>query len=238
MALSIVFISAIFLALLKEAPKIKISIPISIKHHLEIYYGDLLNEEEIIIIPVNEYFDTIVDNELISQSSLHGKFINTFYQYRIKELDAQISKSLIGIIHENKDDRKKGKKSKYPLGTICQIESGKNVFYLVALTRFTENNRATVSHVEYKKVVLDILEYVKEHSQGKKVSMPLIGDGRTSLTSFSKETLLENLIFNIKTTENLSVEGGLNIVLFKSESKNIDLCNFDRNHKKPIIKGV
>lgn len=232
LALLIVFAFSILLACLKEIPKRKVSIPISNKHNMNIYYGDVLSEDGIIVVPVNEYFDTIVDNEIISESSLHGKFIETYYRNRREELDIQIQNSLDGVEHEYSSTRKKGKKLKYPLGTVCKIDNGKNVFYLVALTHFNENHRASVSHVEYKKVILDILEYIKEHSQGQKVSMPLIGDGRASLTSFTQETLLENLIFNIKTTESLSVEGGLNIVLFKSEGSTIDLYYFDRKYKK------
>lgn len=231
-ALFLVFILSFILACLKEKNKISISISISKKHNVEIFYKDILNEDGVIIIPVNEYFDTIVDDEIISPNSLHGKFINKYYGNNKNELDLKIDESLRGVISETNKYRVKGKKRKYPLGTICKINSGSNIFYLVALTHFNENNRAYVSYVEYKKVVLDILEYIKEHSQGKKVSIPLIGDGRAALTSFTQEELLDNLCFNIKTTEGLSVEGGLNIILFESENQRIDLKAFELKYIK------
>jgi hypothetical protein len=225
------FLLCVLFAFLKEMPKHKISLPISKKYNIDIYYGDIL-ENDGVVIPFNEYFDTIVDREIISPSSLNGKFINKFFDGNLFELDQMIDNSLSDVSFEINQNRKSGKLKKYPLGTVCKIFVRNNVFYLVALTHFNNSNKAYVSNKEYKKVIIDVIEYIKEHSQGEKVSIPLIGDGRASLTSFSKEELLSNLVFNISTTESFSVEGGLDIVLYKECGKTgeVDLDLFKKRN--------
>lgn len=60
-------------------PLSKINLKISNKIDLNIYYDDLFNQNGIIIIiPVNEYFDTLVDERIISSSTVHGQFIKKY----------------------------------------------------------------------------------------------------------------------------------------------------------------
>lgn len=48
-------------------------------HHIYVQYGDVFSEDEVlksqerrsIVIPVNRCFDTLVDNDLVSSSTLH-----------------------------------------------------------------------------------------------------------------------------------------------------------------------
>ena len=53
--------------------------------------GDLFEEEGYKAIGFNEYFDTQVDNRIISEHSLNGIFINTICANKTKELDKYIT---------------------------------------------------------------------------------------------------------------------------------------------------
>ena len=56
-------------------------------HHIYVQYGDVFSKTEVlkpqerlnIVIPVNRCFDTLVDNDLISASTLHGIAMNRLY---------------------------------------------------------------------------------------------------------------------------------------------------------------
>lgn len=60
--------------------------------------GDVLKERGIIVIPVNNYFDTIVDDVIISKKSVHGQFV---LQYLAENPDVKLLNKLIS------DDLKK-----------------------------------------------------------------------------------------------------------------------------------
>ncbi len=40
----------------------------------KIEFGDIFKESGLIVIPVNEYFDTIIDDRIIAKNTLHGQF--------------------------------------------------------------------------------------------------------------------------------------------------------------------
>jgi hypothetical protein len=52
--------------------------------------GDLFSQDGFKVIPFNEYFDTVVDEKIISSSSLNGIFINNYSNTAINNLDNHI----------------------------------------------------------------------------------------------------------------------------------------------------
>lgn len=74
--------------------------------------GDLFEEEGYKAIGFNEYFDTQVDNRIISEHSLNGIFINTICANKTKELDKYITEQCDDDdIIEKGVNRKKWRKS-------------------------------------------------------------------------------------------------------------------------------
>ena len=212
---------AVSLYSVKTKKKLSIKLMTQVKSH--IYYGDLFDNKGIIVIPVNEYFDTIVDEKIISSNTLHGYFIKNYFGGNNKELKQQINNSLSNIPPLEKDsNRKKGNKNRYPLGTVAQVNKGENIFYLVALTRFNGNNRAEVKKSEYQRVLCDLFDYIEQNSQGEKVSIPLIGGGHSGV-DLSKQKLLEFLLFSISLNDKLTLINGINIILHSSLENDIDL---------------
>jgi len=59
---------------------------------VEVKFGDIFEEQaDLKAIGFNEYFDTQVDNNIISATSLHGQYIEKFYKDKVSELDSMIS---------------------------------------------------------------------------------------------------------------------------------------------------
>lgn len=89
------FTLATIYALYANRSKNKIKLKLSDKVKAQIFFGDLFESKEIIVIPVNEYFDTIVDEKIISSNTIHGKFVQKFFGGNEAELKKQIKKELV-----------------------------------------------------------------------------------------------------------------------------------------------
>lgn len=203
--------------------KNKITLSLTPKVKAKIYEGDLLAQNGIIVIPVNDYFDTIVDNKIISENTLHGMFIKRFFGGDEKNLRSQITKVLSTVTPASVNTtRKTGNKKRYPLGTVVEVTKDERVFYLVALTRFNDNHRAEIKNTEYQQVLCSLFSYIHQFSQGRKVSLPLMGSGHSGV-NLSKQKLLEFLLFSIAMNDNLTLIDGIDIVLHSSNKNEINL---------------
>lgn len=221
--LLVIGVVSISFGLFTVRKKKKIYLSLSDKVKASISYGDLFTKDGITVIPVNEYFDTLVDDKVIAINTIHGKFVRQFFGGDENNLKSQITKSLNGIpFIDTNTKRTSGNKKKYPLGTVARVVKDNKVFYLVALTKFNENHRAEVLNSEYQRVMCDLFTYVNQHSQGKKVNVPLIGAGHSGV-NLSKQKLLEFLLFSISMNDNLTLINGVEIVLHTSVENEINL---------------
>lgn len=219
------FALALIYSLYVNRSKGKIELSLSDRIKAKIFFGDLFGSNEIVVIPVNEYFDTTVDDKIISSKTIHGKFVKTVFGGNEAELKKQLKKGLAQYEPiETNSERKSGNKNRYPLGTVCEVKNGSKVFYLVALTRFNSNDRAEVKNSEYQRVLCDLFSFIEQNSQGRIVSVPLIGAGHSGV-NLSKQKLLEFLLFSIALKDNLTLINGVNVVLHESIKKDIDLSS-------------
>jgi len=223
--LAILLGTAFIYAMFANRTKNRIELKLTDKVKSTIFYGDLFDAQEIIVIPVNEYFDTIVDDKIISSKTVHGKFIQKFFGGNEAELKSQIRKGLSKLEPlEVNDERKNGNKKRYPLGTVCEVKAGDKVFYLFALTKFNSNHRAEVKNSEYQRVLCDLFSFIEQHSQGRKVSIPLIGAGHSGV-NLNKQKLLEFMLFSIALKDELTLINGIDVILHKSVKKEISLAS-------------
>ncbi|VVH59331.1 hypothetical protein BAZOLSSOX_3288 [uncultured Gammaproteobacteria bacterium] len=222
--LGIFFISLVYACYFIRV-RTKIELSLSSKVKAKIFYGDLFKSENIIVIPVNDYFDTVVDNKIVSSNTLHGKFIQNVFGGNEAELKRQLKLELDKYDPlEVNSGRKSGNKKSYRLGTVCQVIHGNSEYYLVALTKFNSNNRAEVQNSEYQRVLCDLFSYVEQNSQGKEVNIPLIGAGHSGV-KLDTQKLLEFLLFSISLKDDLTLINGINIILHESVKADIDLAS-------------
>lgn len=208
----------LFIALILSWPKSKINIKISNKVDLNVFYDNILKQKGIIVIPVNEYFDTLVDENIISSNTLHGQFIKSVYGGNVKELDLAMDKQLQNYQEKDIIDRARGKCKKFGLGTTIAVKKDGKEYFLVAFTRFNGSNKAESFNIDYQITIKSLLDFIHINSQGKNVNIPLIGAGQSGI-NMSKQKLLEYLLFSIQIHDHLTVSGRVNIVL-KDDLKN------------------
>ncbi|WP_377351439.1 macro domain-containing protein [Pontibacillus salicampi] len=165
---------------------------------VNIKVGDLFEEQGFKVIAFNEYFDTIVDNKVISENTLNGIYLNN-YVSDIEELNArmEVDRSLEEKMKNTNESRTHGKKHRYRLGTIFQD----NDYLLTALSKFDNDNRAYLHMNDYINFLLNFWNEIDIVYAGNSVTIPLMGSGITRFKEYNHITdqeLLELLLWSFK----------------------------------------
>lgn len=191
---------------------------------VEVKVGDIFKEKGLKVIAFNEYFDTLVNNVVISETTLNGMYIKNVLNDDVCELDQLIEESdhlSEAIIEENKN-RRQGKKNRYKLGTIFKH----NDYLLTAFSQFDEQNRAFLSLNGYVNCLLNFWNEVDIVYNGRSVSIPLLGSGITRFKeySFTDQELLELLVWSFKTSRiKFTYPSKVSIIIHDSR---VDKINF------------
>ncbi|MCC9622286.1 DUF6430 domain-containing protein [Thalassospira sp. MA62] len=172
--------------------------------NIKIMAGDLFDFPSSVykVIAFNEFFDTCVDDKLISSYSLNGKYIKKKYssESELLSLDNKIEKDsrLNEKIIERDVIRKHGGKTiRYKLGTILKDDD----YFLVAFSRFDEDNSAYLRLQDYANCLIEFWNEVNVLYAQNKVVVPIMGSGITRRQEFSdatKQQLLEIMIWTFK----------------------------------------
>lgn len=192
---------------------------------LEVKVGNIFEQEGFKVIAFNEYFDTIVDDDIISRTSLNGIFIENELNESIEELDKYIYNDLSSrrVKIGKNVTRQKGKNIKYPIGTICKY----NDFLLAAFSKFDKDNKACLTMKEYINFLMKFWEEIDRVYAGKSISIPLLGSGITRFTeniSISDQELLEILIWSFKISRvKIKYPSSVSIIIYH---ENMDKINF------------
>jgi len=116
---------------------------------LEIKIGDLLKEDGAKVISINTTFDTDIDTEIIAKDSLQGQFTRKFYS-SFQDFDIDLEQQLINENYEEITSKKRGKKKRYPIGTVVQVKPNNQLFYLVAIADLNDQGVAQSSFENIK----------------------------------------------------------------------------------------
>lgn len=189
-------------------------------------YGDLFAEQGLKTITFNEYFDTKVDEAIISSKTINGFFLNNKVSdiAEIDELIENDSECRENIVAIN-DTRPDGKKIKYKLGTAVRYGE----YILVAFSRFDEHNQAYLSLADYLSCLAHYWEEVNQIYNGENIVLPLLGTGITRFkcgNSISGQRALEMMI-QIFEYNNLSFAAACKITLVISPKLKNEINLYD-----------
>ena len=212
-----IYIATFIYANKKKSVKLEVN-----KTTINVTIGDIFNQDGLKIIPFNEYFDTLVDDKLISSNTLNGKYLSEYVENR-DELDKKISSEKrlrkLQILIDNK--RENGKKIKYPLGTIYKNED----YLLLAFSRFDPDNRAFLNKEDIIKCLLNMWNEIDILYSGYSINIPLLGTGITRFhgVELSEQELLEILLVSFKMSGlTLTKNANINIIVYKDSIDNIN----------------
>lgn len=192
---------------------------------ISIVTGDLFAQDGLKAIAFNEYFDTQVDDEIISKKSLNGIFIEKFFQSNVDKLDTHISNYKFreeNILEEN-TTRIAGKKQKYQIGTICLYDE----FLLTAFSKFNDKNQAYLTMPEYLGFLIKFWDEINVVYAQRSVSVPIFGSGITRIKehkNITDEELLKIMLWTFKVSETrFKYPAQLRIVIHKDKIDTINL---------------
>lgn len=195
--------------------------------NVNIKCGDLFLENGLKTIPFNEYFDTVVDDKIISNKSLNGIFINRFFKNIVHELDNFIvENSDNSDIVDNHHSRPQGGKNvKFKLSTIFVYDD----FIITAFSKFDEYNRATLTMPEYIEFLINFWDRVNRIYAQKNVSVPIFGSGITRIKehkNIGDEDLLKIMLWTFRLSEmKFKYPAKLTIVIHEDKINQINLFN-------------
>lgn len=189
---------------------------------IDIEIGDIFNETGIKVIPFNEYFDAIIDDVIISKNSLNGIFIDKMINkenINLEELNKKIENELLNKKISVNHNRKKGKKIKYKLGTLYEYKD----YFLTAMTKFDNDNRAKISQKEFLEFLLEFWENIDIKYNNRKIIVPLLGSGITRFErNINPQELLSQIIWIFKLSQ-ISLKFGLKIIIHEGQKEQINL---------------
>lgn len=216
-----------FYASWQTRKKKKITLDINTSLKLTIQEANIFEQNGIIVIGVNEYFDTHVGDGIVSEKTLHGIFITKYYKDHLTDLDRGISESLqkqsIKPLQSDCHRRhNSGKTDKYDLGTCAMVYDGGKKYVLVALTHFDENDRANMTRAELNHVLGELMSFLDKNAEAQEVHMPILGTGLARLNR-SSNRILNFTIDVLDFIHTSQILGGLYIDILSLKSANIDL---------------
>lgn len=197
---------------------------------IDIEEGDIFSGEGYRIIAFNEFFDTQVDDVIISERSINGQYIKKFYP-TVRELDDKITRDTHAAecIAEKVVDRKYGKQNRYALGTI--IKDGD--YFLLAFSRFDCHNRAVLEIDSYVKCLMNMWNECDIHYSGQSITLPLLGSGITRFEghyNITDQELLKIIVWTFKMSKiRLQRHSKVKIVLTKESMDGMNLFEI-KNH--------
>lgn len=203
---------------------------------VEICFGDLFKEDGLKVIPFNEYFDTVVDDVLVSKTSLHGIFISNFiHDIPTFDVEIQTDKHMISKkIPKIDKNRQVGKKIKYKLGSIYKFDD----FLLTSFSHFDEENRAYLSTQDYINCLLSLWDEIDIVYAGKTVVLPLLGSGINRFhknESISEQELLDLILWTLRVSKiRFKGKSKVKIVLDNSIRSKVSLFKFIDFYKTDI----
>lgn len=201
----------------------------------EIKTGDIFEQDKLKVINFNEYFDTVVDNRIIAENSLNGKFIKEKVA-DVNDLDEIIKQSLANTNSFINNDRKNGKKEKYELGTVVEYNQD---YLLTALTKFDDDNRANLELKDYLIFLMNFWNNLDKIYANRSVAITLFGS--SSITRFNDanditdQDLVEIIIWTFKVSKiKFKYPTTISLILSEDLINRINLYEIKERYKDGI----
>lgn len=208
--------------------KVKIN-PHGFDTDIYIEFGDLFSRSGWKAVAVNDFFDSQVDEDIVSSKSLHGYTINHYWPDNKDDWQKQINASIKGSSKPN-ENRLKGNKKRYPIGTTASVTNGNHKFLFFALGETDISNNVTSANTQSLiKALKGMLKKARAVCSYEPLFIPLVGSGLSRVgikTSILVDLLLVAII---EETRDSKITSNITIVLPKHMKGKINLKNYINN---------
>ncbi|MEO0752738.1 MAG: macro domain-containing protein, partial [Pseudomonadota bacterium] len=196
---------------------------------ISVTFGDLFAQQGWKAISVNDFFDSIVDDDIVAEKSLHGHVLNTYWGDDRSDWEKQVEKSL--RTHPgHKETRPKGNRLRYPIGTTARACVQGHKFLFVALGETnTANNVSSADAGMVIKAVRGLVAEARAACSMEPLVIPLMGS-RFARVGIRSSVLVDLIITGVlEESREGHVTDEIRIVLPVSTAHEINLKNYVRN---------
>lgn len=187
--------------------------------------GDLLEQEGNIIIGSNDVFDTEL-GDVISPSSIQGQFQTKFFPQQ-GQLDQAIDRALAGITPKPDAQKTRGKKDRYPIGTVAMVEAKGNRFFLVAYTKMRNDLRVESDICKLSASLNECWEAIRVRGQHEPIHMGIVGSSLARI-GLSRSLLLQFIVLSFLDAERKeSLTNQLSIHIHEKDAECIDFVDLE-----------
>ena len=188
---------------------------------VDVVVGDLFKCDGVKVIPFDEYFDTEVDDKVISKNSLNGIFVTGLSDLdlnSLRQIVREVQPSLMGA------PEKENGRLRYPLGTVKRYED----YALLAFTHMDEQNRAHLRRGQYEECLHNMWDELDCMYSGRRVVLPLLGSGITRFEGGkpSEDDLLRCMLCTLRASKH-HFKDGITIVLTAKTASRMRLYEVD-----------
>ncbi len=224
--IAIIIFGSVFVICYRASHKRKATFKIN-QIEVNVVEGDIFKTDasSINVIPFNDYYDVVVDNKIIAENSLHGKYIKKFWSGREDELNNIIKNDVILCKYKSGEriNRNFGNQQKYELGSVICIGN----FVLTALSHFDEKNQAYLSFSNYIDFLASFWDHLDEVYANRTINIPVFGSGITRIGKKrqSMQRLLELILWSIKESDFQGKR--INILIYKDDINLVDFYHLE-----------
>lgn len=193
-----------------------------------IKYGDLFEEPDHLLIAVNEFFDGSLGQRVAPQS-VHGQFIQRFFQSDEMQFRAAVDRALSG---------KRGRQSRrvpppdvsYPYGTTAVLDLGGRKAFLFVLSRTDISTaKASTDIPGFWAALSGALEAAHHFGNGRPIALPLVGNGLSGLNLPPQHLLRILMLCMVYYARAKSLPKHVTLVLPKQCFEHLDLREIERD---------
>lgn len=192
---------------------------------------DALKNEGAVIIPTNSTFDTVMDDEFISEDSIHGQYQIRFFKNKISELDKKIKEGLTGKKCVELKDGRKYNHNRFPIGTVTRInEKNKRAYFLADSDIDPQGHPIDVDATDVSQSLTGLWYDLSRNGNCESYSIPLIGTGKARAKDVSRNEVVQQIILSfLAASKEHKITESLTICIHPRDFEKIDwdgLCEF------------
>ena len=188
-----------------------------------VLFGDLFEQDGIRAIAVNDFFDSKLGKP-VSETSLHGIFLNKCFGGYPEPFDKQAHANLRDLEPIETVDRREGKNKRYAIGSTVFLTADKDRYIAVALTQTDIETSKVSADVTMMWTALHCLwQRARIECGGAPLNIPLIGSGLSGLGLPTRDLLNLIILSAIAETKEKLVTNTIRIILSRDRYDELDL---------------
>lgn len=205
-----------------------------IRTNINIFTGDLLSQEGCAIVPANDFFDNVVNEDLVAAKSIDGQMIKRFWGGNVASMDCEIYRQLSNCKYDIVKRDAPAKTKRYKIGTslVLTASSKLRIIWVALTTTDVTTNKTHANMDDLALAIRAALIKARNKGNGDVLNIPLMGGGlsRTGMSSIFLLNLLIGIVVDESKRQNITEN--INIVLTKSTLEDINLLEVRKTWEK------